>query len=1014
MVALLMFAWGLLAPTLGAQTTTQIVQLSQGKNLVSLAVRPTDPSLPALLGGVIGDVVSIKDAAGNHFAPGYATDLDEWDWKQAYIVYAKRPISLEITGSPIERDAEFVLSAGLNSVPYTHTEPMPVEEAFHELADVLEYVEDSGGRRYPVQSGVEELYRLEPGKGYRVRLNADATLAYPSKPRTFEGDINVNTIAEALALRGLQPGQRVGVGGYYKPGDGGGGVFEVRNSGAPTDGGLVFAPNEFVSDEVNETYSYLYGDYSFKAVPSGETLVFGSLRLVLDNAEGTDPVSVDAIHLHGHGFASNFPRSPYVNYGEATFQDDRLVRIYFQNRYGNQTRGRIHFTYRHTTSPLRLHRMDVSATLNAHWFGVRPASEGPMWTGSTDVQPILNHIINRAAELNATGENDVRTVLLPAYGVYDYFGSIELADGLTLRGNAGTELVTETDEFGHTYHPVRVRDEHTRLRVMDGEAFRHIRMIKAPSDPNALPPDAKHIFRGRPTVISPEHGAMAVGVEDIVLDGNWENNQQAWDEGWATHDELEEWGRNSPGWAGINGSAHNGKRIPQGQNVTVKNVAILGFGSNGLLGDANNFWEVENVRAGNSLWNHVIYNANGNYVNLTLTGFAWGHAAWGAGTVSNLVFENGLPNPRRQGKEVFAIRGGDAYDPQELAGKDRYFTREDGTVDPELGTRIEGFYMDLRGTGLHAPFNGLGPNIVIRGRSHDEPGIVLVDEVTRGFFHENGNGYQKALYPGNQFEYIRIVDTVTKVRSRTFGVANLTGAILNDIQTERVSSSFDQIAGSSLHFGAAWRDHEAWNTPQVMRIDSLVEKTPHYYIAGISIDEQAAGLSVHVTNSSFENTTNTLYQGSTGRGTFDALEGDLSKIRIDMENSSFNMHDNYDFEDLDLFFALTYFRNCTDKKSGRSSEDGGTYALTATGGELVVDIPTNLLWKPQELSFVEVTASLGGVVQVVGSLVASVEIVHSNPKPTDWRGPSLRVLLVRPLIAGEELTLEWSAQVRPL
>ncbi|MEO0557883.1 MAG: hypothetical protein AAF170_06845, partial [Bacteroidota bacterium] len=410
--------------------------------------------METLFGDVLDHIVSVKDADGRHFAPGYAADLTEWDWSESYIIHANRAVSLEVSGTPLQPDASIPLQAGLNSVSYTQPDPMPVEEAFSELADVLEYVEDGDGRRYPVTAGHSALHQLEPGRGYRVRLSAEATLTYPSEPKSFDGDIDVNTMAEALALTGLQPGQTVGVAGYYQPGDGGGGLFEVRDSGAGTDGGLVFAPDEFVSDEIQEVYTFVYGDYTFQGVPPGESVVFGTLRLVLTNAAGGDAMPIDGTLLHGHRHASRRARVPMMNYGAARFDDNGTLYGYFQRKYGDRRNGRIQFSYRRTTSSLRLHRTDVGTTLNTHWFGVRPASEGPMWTGTTDVQPLVNHVINVAAERNEGAEGTATGVLLPAFDTYDYFGAIELAEGITLRGAAGTELVTVTNDLGHTYQPV--------------------------------------------------------------------------------------------------------------------------------------------------------------------------------------------------------------------------------------------------------------------------------------------------------------------------------------------------------------------------------------------------------------------------------------------------------------------------------------------------------------------------------------------------------------------------------
>ena len=992
------------ASTTGAQTTTQRIELAEGKNLISLAVQPTDARMETLFAPVLDDILAVWSEDERRFAPGHADDLAEWDWRKSYVVYARRAVAVDVAGAAIESDAEIALKTGLNSVPYTNTYPMSVEDAFAPVADALVYVEDAAGRRYPAEAGREPLRQLEPGQGYKLYLDAPATLRYELVPSNFQGDINVNTMAEALALTGLEPGQTVGVAGYYEPGDLGGGVFEVRDSGAATDGGLVFVPDEHVSEEVGEGYAFgSTGVYPFREIPEGQSVVFGSLRLTLNNPTETDPLEMDGIHLHGHRWASRRTRRPLFDYGTARFSDNDNFKNYFHNRYGDRRQGRIWFEYRHTTSPLRLHRTNVGGTLNAHWFGIRPAAEGPMWTGETDVQPLLNQGVNVAADLNVETPGAIATILFPALDTYDYFGAVELADGLTIQGAAGTEVVSHTNDLGHTYRPVRIRAAHTRLRVMDGEAFQSIRMKKDPSAAGYREPDVKEILQTRATAISPEPDAMSFGVRDIVLDGNWEGNMDAWEEGWASHSELETWGRNTPGWAAINGSAHGGKRIPQEQQVTVENVAVLGYASNGLLGNANNVWTVTNLLAGNSLWNHVVYNANGVYTNLTFTGFAWGHAAWGTGTIDNLVYEEAAPSPTRQATELFQVRGGDAYDPVELAGEDGYFTREDGTISLPHRTEIRGFYLDLRNSDLHASFRGLGPNVRIGGSEAEPATIVYGDRKVRGVYYENGNGYQKGLYPNNVFENIRIVDTGGD-RAEVFSSSAFTESTVRNIRTERVDGSASRSA-ASLKLSAGWRNTTPWSEIQSLRVEGVVEETPHLFVAKVGVDDQAAGLRVDIVNSTFANTSATLFRGKDGSGILDRFEGDPSKISVYLEDSGFNIHDS-NFQNTELFFYMSRFRRCTDRRSGRTSEDEGTYEYTASGGETRVDIPTNLFWKPLDPAYIDVEASVGG-------LVASASAVQSSNSSVDWRAPLLRVELARALRSGERVTLEWSAAVRP-
>ncbi len=125
-----------------------------------------------------------------------------------------------------------------------------------------------------------------------------------------------------------------------------------------------------------------------------------------------------------------------------------------------------------------------------------------------------------------------------------------------------------------------------------------------------------------------------------------------------------------------------------------------------------------------------------------------------------------------------------------------------------------------------------------------------------------------------------------------------------------------------------------------------------------------------------------------------------------MDDVKFNLFDKY-ISHSELFFATTHFRNCVDVQSGRVSESDGRLLIKASGSETTVDIPTELLWRPMDGSFIEVTASKP-------DLIGSVEAVRSYPDEEDWRAPTLRVRLSRALSAGEEVTFDWSAAVRPI
>ena len=994
-------------PTLGEEAV-QRIDLKAGPNLVSLHVYPESHDIPTLLGDALDRIILIKDSEGSVYAPRYSVfDLDRWRWTEAHLIYTKRPVSFEVRGRRIAEASTLDLDAGWGWVPFLAAEAMSPEEAFASLGDRLTRAEDVAGRVYPADGTAPPLTTLAPGQGYRVRLAEAGTLMYgkpekeapagPSEPAPAPPTrIVVATIAEALALKGLAPGQVVEVGGYYASGDGGGGTFDVTASGVAPDGGTVFAPDEHVSGVVTETTPFK-SNYTLGQAPRGEDVVFGSLRLDLLDSRNRLVLAVPGEHLHGHTYNSRRDLQPIFSYEDRTF-DDFAVQVtkFFSSELGSRRDGQLRFAYRHTTSDLRLHRRDVGDELDVTWFGARTERES--W--GFDNQPVLCHALNVAQAMNEAGHT-VRAVALPKTDVYGYFGTIEIPDGLTLRGGGGTYLATATDDLGNTYRPVRIRGDHTTLRLLDDEALKHIRMDRPASDPYHLPPDVKYALGMRYTRITVANNTMFAGLEDIVLDGNWEGNKEPWDEGWIRTSEAENNLRNAPGWSGFTATSH-GKDIPLNQRLVVRNTAILGYGATGILGHADNTWQTDNLIIGDVLYNHGLYGTNGIHTNLTLTGFAWGHAVWLSGTINNLVYERAQKSPiGRRTNEVFGIRGGDGYDADEMTGQGAY-TRSDGTVIP-LTTHIVGFYADLRGGDSNDMFAGIGSNVTIRGVSASEPGVIVVPTNigSTGIYKEEANGYQRALYHSNSIEHVLIYDTGSKAEMSTItGGLNVTDSVVRDVRVKRTGKR----AGRSFFLSARRRNHRAWNNPQVQLFEGIHDGETHF-IATVRVDDdRPAGMSVFVRNSSFDNSSVQLYN-SNGGGGLDHLKGggDPSKLRVYMEDVIFNMSTG-SFQNSELFFAMTRFRDVTDRRSGKKSETRRTLRASDFNGREAT-VPLDLFWAPLDRDYVKLSGS-------GASRVISWEVVDADGDKLggDKRKPYIHIRLSEPL-GSRTLTVD--AAVRP-
>jgi hypothetical protein len=1000
------------APPSTGENTSQTIHIEPGWNWVSMHVLPQNSAFETIFGEVLDQIEMIKDGSGRVFAPDLGVaEIEAWDWRQAYAIRARVATTVTVSGALIlPGQSNVPLEAGWNFVPFLPTAPLAVEAALAGILPFVEAVRDVDDRMFVPGQGVSDLDSLRAGQGFMIRLAQPVMLYYPGA----SGDIlTVPNLAAALALADLDVGQMIEVQGYHTPGDGGGGTFRVDNSGKVPDGGLVFVPNQYLSPEVVVPRMY-NAAVTHVGVPAGEHVVFGSLTLeVLDRNTEEVLLSAPGEVLHGHQFTNTEVHQPRFFYGQGRFHDYTHAVYRFHERRGEPGwGGRLRFTYRHTTAPVRLVRQGVGSSLNIRWFGARSHDED----ATINNQPIIAQALNVARMMNdpqfGGNPGTITEVLIPGATtggtVYEYFGALELPADVALRGQAGTELVTVTNDLGHTYQPVRVADGHTRLRVKANEALTFIRMAKPASDPHHVPMDAMYFFETRQSGIFPQNHAMRVTVENLVLDGHYEQNQQAWDEGWATHEELEHHLRNAPGWAGISASNH-GRIIPQGQHLTVRNVAVLGYGSTGLLGNVNNVWSLENVRLGNAVWNHVLYSVHnydhtgvdpsvGGFArNITLEGFAWTHVDFYAGRVENLVLEDAAISPRRPSGRLFNIRGGDVYSAEEFVGTDSgEYVRSDGTVLP-LGVVVDGFYIDARGSAMNSPFSGIGPGIVIRNGTY-----VQSESVGGGnFFVENGNGWQRALYPDYLFEDVTVYRWTSGDNPGLFGLMHVTNSTFRNFTT--VNASGAAYTGAPIEMTAYRRDHPAWDQHQFAEFRDITETAPSAFVLKTTVHPEAAGRTIAIRNSAFNNSTNGVVVGLNHQGTLGSIDADLDLLSVIWDSVELRLHDEH-LHNLELFFRTGRMRDVADLNSGRTSEDAGTHTFTASGGETWVEIATNLLWEPEWVDVQEGEGASG--------LIGTVSV--TNVSGADKRQPRLRVDFTRPLTAGETVTLAYDAAVRPL
>ena len=1007
------------SPPVTGATASYDIALEAGPNLVALPVVPSANAVTDIVSGVLPQLTLVQSNAGRYFIPAQGIDdLGSWNWAEAYKVELVSPATLTVEGPEIlPQFSPLLLESQVgNWVPYFRREPMAVAEAFAPIAASLTRVEATDGRFYQPGDETSTLDSLRTGRGYTIWVTQATALTYPANPAQQADGSAVNTLGEALALTGLTPGQVIEILGYDAPGDGGGGTFLVTDGGETPDGGLVFVPYEAQAGPITET-RIGNASHALSNLPAGQDVVFGSVSVdLLDPNTEELLLTIDGKHLHGHiGWQSN-DQQPMFDY-ETGHLHDYAYRIYayYHDLYGTPVTTHLRTTYRATTSDLRLVRQGVGDTLNVRWFGARTYAEDPAF----DNQPVLAHVMNVANARNVASPGSATTLYLPNVNgqstVYEYWGSIEMGDGMTLAGEAGAEVVEATttltspglaleegtytvndslsyvvsgDVVTYTYYPTRRRSDATILRVKAGEGVKHIRRHRDPGDAGYLPPDAKHVLDTGATLITSANDILHMGLENIVLDGNWE--AQITEYNLLIQLERETWFRNSPGWSGFVVSNTNGKTINADMTVRVRNVEVSGYGASSFLGNVNAEWDAENVRTGNAVYNHAFYGPQGRWANLTVEGFAWSHVVSEGGRYYNFVYEDGADSPTARSRpEIINYR----YD------RGRPFL-------------MDGFFFDFRGTSQYSEIvNGNGYPM---GQSD---GVVITspNKAFAGLYKLNGTSL--GVVHNNDFKNIDVF--VTGGAGSVLGYLNAEESIVDDVQF--VSARADGDDAQLGWFGGFRPVNGEAGNQFVMRDVDLSRGVSNYVLA-FSVDESLTTPREHfILNSKINNRTNALFAvGGAGLGILAELgDPDNENAFVLFQDSELRLPQDDHLWNLQAFLTFSYHNGTVDTASGRTSESSGTVSFTASGGETYVDVDPELWWVPMKEEYVTYSGADAGL---IASVLPECPNTHADVQdafgmPTaqrdDRRDCDLRFTLTRALTAGEQVTFDWTAAVQP-
>lgn len=966
------------------ERVTQRILLEPGHNFVSLFVQPTKRDFESLFGDGLAHVISVRDGEGGVFSPRFdIRTITEWEPAQAYTVDVDEPLEWAVAGLQIEPETEIILAKGWNDVAFPFRRSVPVDSAIASISESLEQIQSPDGQTYPARGKQTALASIEPGLGYRLRLSRVDTLSYasgaPAPPQTppTEADFVVATIGDALALQGLSVGQTVSVGDPVR-----GGIFEVTDSGRPSDGGTIFIPTQHTA----KTTASRLGESQTLFDGEDGGIDFGSFQLFYGPGAGD---YLGAVELHGHG-APNPGR----------YLDTRTGRL----RVSRDLGGTHSATYRYATSSLRLERVvpplvlegkSTSNYVRPEWWGGVPYPAG--WTPNTSApsapgatpsgivvgDPVYDATDELATAINAASDRAVSTnrehyVVLS--GMYGYARVIEMQDRVVLKGQVDGLRSDPGD---------RIRQG---LMVMKGAPW-HKWAVKSTVDPvyaeEKTPQDRLLGGGGDPFVVV-RHGRLSNvnRLVDIELDGNVAENAYVLSDGYRTasgpagnplwEDRVAEMLQNTSHWNGFSAYVGNTSEDVTGSRATLENVHVHDYGGNILLGAAPvSFGGSRDLKLGNTVKNHILYR--------TFTGSDWidGIEVYGYTWASYLELQQGNfrnvhvhsleNNPWFEDTQYIFGHRNDALSAAELEGNQRaYYFGDDVNVET---VRVE--------LEKNRPRQGIFDYDTARLTYRD----VTVDNNTGTvvqLFNSDGGDADQV-----ERSFFRIENVVAErggIQSLTPGKARLS------VVRGGLTTPGEVAAGSSK--GVRYRVNSPSQAGAAYDLGSAAQpfaaRRP-VTIADSGVLDQT--LSVFVQRSFFRDVEQPLrVEGANASDP--AVQARLAVYWRDVEFSQWSP-DSY---------QLQYFERVTDLgHGGRKSEARGSLSqarLTASGdGRYYIDLQPGLFFTPQANEFVSVTVSSG-----------PAYLGWASRSAWDSNDPTLRLYFSGP----GPVSASWTAAIRPI
>ncbi len=162
----------------------QSILLAPGWNLISLRVEPPAPLVNQVLSSLGSRYDRVLSETGVHVPslPAVYNTLKELHSKQGYYLRLTGSTSANLLaeGLPVAANTPIMLHRGWNWIGYLPEATLPVTQALQSINGLYQRVLSLDKTYDPALPDFSTLKQMEPGQGYLIYMNQDATLTYPA------------------------------------------------------------------------------------------------------------------------------------------------------------------------------------------------------------------------------------------------------------------------------------------------------------------------------------------------------------------------------------------------------------------------------------------------------------------------------------------------------------------------------------------------------------------------------------------------------------------------------------------------------------------------------------------------------------------------------------------------------------------------------------------------------------------------------------------------------------------